>query len=322
MTEYMLANRKAELIFGLAILMACGVPAASMAHPIDLYPKLGGFALREPEMPTQPGAPQIYSTTNNAPNWLISQWKIAGPKLSAFTTQQEGDSSVYEANAPTASVRIVEAPTGSTITLGHIGAPVPCLNASGKPRESDLFLSSIKPMVGVIPGKTSGYLLPALNSLREVASVSVDAGPSTPTKGCKVSKGGAILAIILTDFAVAPHQVFFYQMSLSEYCRTDILGSVCAMPASRPTNYTNHNPFGSNDRLALLGQPPIQDGETRSLDIDLLPRLIMAIEDGPPAMDRDPANWAVTGGYFGLISWGDVTVTSTWQNYRLIADTN
>ena len=104
----MLANRKAELIFGLAILMACGVPAASMAHPIDLYPKLGGFALREPEMPTQPGAPQIYSTTNNAPNWLISQWKIAGPKLSAFTTQQEGDSSVYEANAPTASVRIVE----------------------------------------------------------------------------------------------------------------------------------------------------------------------------------------------------------------------
>jgi len=301
------------------VVLAMASPCA--AKSLDLYPALSGFALRAPDAPQSSRPTAFYAQTGPNPAWAVSQWNIAGPRLSSFTTGQEGEQTIYTASAPAASVRIAENAAGADVTLQQNGAAVPCRTASGAPWESDLFLSSTSHAVGVIPGQPSGYLLSNLGALREVVTISVAAAPSTPAKSCTVNMGGAVLAIVLQDYTAQPPQTFFYQLHLNRYCGGQADG-VCTTAWTRPLYYTRRNPYGCDDVLSRLGQPLLPNGTPRALDIDVLPGLRQAVASAPGGMDRDLAHWSVSGGYIGLISWGDVAVTSHWHGYRLVAETN
>jgi hypothetical protein len=196
---------------------------------------------------------------------------------------------------------------------------VPCRTARGTPWESDLLLSSTSHAMGVTAGKPSPYVLADLKALHETVTVSVSATPAAPPKICKVTTGGAILAIVLDDFAVEPHQTFFYQLHLNRFCAGQP-GGVCHTAWNRPLYFSPRNPFGCDDVLSRLGQALLQNGVKRALDVDVLPGLLAAVAGAPPGMDRDPADWTVSGGYIGQISIGAVDVTGQWRGYQLLLE--
>jgi|GEM_PF-5763007 hypothetical protein len=304
----------------LAFAMGCfvGSPPPAAAKSIDLYPAFGDFALRAPDAAQSAQSEQVYSQTGASPAWVVSQWNIAGSQLAAFRVDQEGgDEKIYTASAPAASVRIAQSPVGTDVTLQQNSAIVPCRTAGGRPWESDLFLSSTSHATGVIPGRPSPYLLSDIAALHEIVTVSVAATPAQTPKSCAVTMGGAVLAIVLQDFAVKPHQTLFYQLHLNRYCRNQP-GEVCTMPWTKPLYYTHRNPYGCDDILSRVGQALLQNGVPRALDIDMLPGLRAAVAGAPPGMDRNQAHWSVAGGYIGQISWGDINVTSHWHGYRLL----
>lgn len=315
-----MVRRSVKLALAFAWGMLAMAPPCA-AKSLDLYPALGGFALRAPDAPQSSQPTAVYSQTGPKPAWVVSQWNIAGPKLSAFTTSQEGGQTIYTASAPAASVRIAETSAGSDVTLQQNGAAAPCETPHGSPWESDLFLSSTTHAAGVIPGKPSGSLLSDIGSLHEIVTISVAVTPSTPAKACKVTMGGAVLAIVLQDFATKPHQTFFYQLHLNRYCGNQPDG-VCTTAWTSPLYYTKRNPYGCDDVLSRFGQPLLTSGTARALDVDMLPGLRQAVAGAPGGMDRDPSHWYVSGGYIGLISWGGVDVTSHWHGYRLVVQTN
>ena len=307
------------LLLSLLTVMSNAVGSAAAAAETDLYRSLDGFALREPDNPPPPGGPRVYSQTSSDPHWFVSQWKIAGAKLSPFVQSREGGGTVFRAATSAAHVTISHVGGGSTVELGQDGSIVPCVTEAGRPREADLFLSAGH-QTGITPGSRDGRPLTSLSRLREIATVSFAAEPAPSPKGCDVSKGAVIVAIILRDFAVEPAQTFFYQLLLADFCLRNGRGRPCDRPATRMQNYTAKNPFGANDRLVFFDSGLAVNAAPRSIDIDVLERLKQAVGNGPAAMDRDVAHWSVTGGYLGLISFGDVKLGSTWSGYRLVAE--
>ena len=289
------------------------------AAETDLYRSLDGFALREPDNPPPPGGPFVYSQTSSDPHWFVSQWKIAGSKLSPFVESHAGNATIYRATTDAAHVTITHAAGDSVVELGQDGSIVPCLTEAGRPREADLFLTAGH-QNGITPGSRDGRPLTSLSGLREIATVSFAAEAAPAPKGCDVSKGAVIVAIILRNFAVQPAQTFFYQLLLGDFCLRNGRGRPCDRPVTRMQNYTAKNPFGANDRLTFFDRPLTINAAPRTIDIDILGRLKEAVDNGPAAMDRDVAHWSLTGGYLGLISFGDVRLGSTWSGYRLVAE--
>jgi len=307
----------------LGIWLALGimsVPVAVNAAPVDLLPPFCDFAIREPQDPPPPGGPRTYTATGSSPNWFISQWSIFGGQLSPFVQRQSVQGIYFDAKAAEASVGILKSGRNVTVSLHQNGAVLPCLNNAGLPKESDLFISSrllAGPGAAVDGARAAMGDLSTLSSLRVMADLQVRFGKATKND-CKVSKGGAVVAIILTNTFTKPNQTMFYQLSLSDYCRTDIAQNSCRAPADRIVPFWIKNPFGVNDRLALF-DTAFRNEETRSLDIDILPRLRQAVEAPLPQRDTNPQHWFVTGAYAGQILWGNVVLKTDWKNYRLVA---
>jgi hypothetical protein len=308
----------------LALSLAWGILALAppcAAKSQDLYPGFGDFALRAPDALQGAKPDHLYAQTGPNPGWVISQWNIAGPALSTFTVSQQGGQTIYTASAPAASVRITKTAAGSDVTLQQNGAAVPCKMAGGAPWESDLFLTSKVHAAGSVPGQPSAYVLSNIVSLHEIVTLSVTATPSTPAKSCAATVGGSVLAIVLQDFATKPYQVFYYQLHPSGYCPKQP-GGMCSTPWPRPVYYTNRNPYGCDDILSRLGQPLLHNGTPRALDVDVLPGLREAVAGAPGGMDHDLSHWHLNGAYIGLISWGDVDLTSHWHGYHLVVESN
>lgn len=306
----------------LLVIMGFGGTQSASAGEIDLLRAFGDFALREPPDPPPPGGPKTYSATGQSPQWFVSQWNIAGGKLSPFVKSQAGQETIFTSQAPEADVRIIRTPTSQTVILGQNGTVLPCLGNTGRPRESDLFIST-QPLAGLGSATATQRAamgdLSTLTALREAVDITAQFGPTEKSKGCQVNKGGAVTALILSNPVVHPGQTLFYQLSLGGVCRQDVPRGICNPPAKGLVFYSNKNPFGVNDTLALVSGSSIVDGQNRKFDIDLLPRLRQAIASAPAGMDRELSHWYVKGAYAGHIIWGDVVVQSTWKNYQIIA---
>lgn len=302
----------------LAALVALSLSAALTAHgaPIPLVPSFGEFALRDPADPPPPGPPVFYAPTGPGPTWQIAQWNIPGGRLSPFSVSRSGDRETLTSTAPEATVRIIRDAHGQTIELSQDGAVLPCTDAHGAPRESDLAFGPNALM-------TSNVALAGLRSLKLTTTVSVRYGMTAHPKGCMVNQGAALVSVVLDNLSRRPPQTLFYKFSLNPLCGPGPASRVrsCENWTKAPGFYFTHAPFGVDDWLPLLGQPYLKEGEQRTIEIDLLPRLKQIIRSGPNEMDHDPSHWVVNSAYAGQHIWGDFKLAATWSAFRLVANT-
>jgi hypothetical protein len=289
---------------------------------------LGDLLLDEPVYPPPAGSPKAYASSGGVPQWAVQQWNIPGGKLSGFVSRDKEGRLEATAEASAGYVKVTYLPTGSAVTLIQNGAVLPCLMENGEPRELDLFISPLGPHVDP-PGKPGmlwwGPHNPKLSNMQHLVQqvdLQVIEGLSRASKGCKVNQGNSIIGIILSNTFREPSQTIFYQLKLSTVCGTNSAVKLHACEAPNGMHmFSPSNPFGTDDYLPLLGQPYIASGQTRFVRIDLLPRLMMVINKGPPEMDHDASHWIINSIYAGQHIWGDVRLQTTWTNFRLLAVT-
>ncbi len=290
-------------ILCVAVALACALPATAQS----LLPPFNGFALDEPPDPPPHGAPAHYGATAPQAAWVIAQWNIPGGKLSVFAPDGSG---AFKADSTEAHVQVT--PGAGTINFHQTGAVLPCSSSNGSPRESDLFFAPAgSRLVKLVP-------LEGLGGLQQQAVVTLQAAVLANAV-CKVNLGYAVLAVTLVDRKVQPAQVFFYQLELSQLCQVPAGAPACPSAHSHMYYYGRKNPYGADDYLPLAGRPYLASGETARLSINLLPRLITALQDGPAGIDRDPSHWVVSSAYYGQHIWGKVELSTSWSDVKLTA---
>lgn len=279
---------------------------APFAAAQNLLPGFTGFGITAPPDPPPPGGSRHYGATAANTPWVVVQWNIPGGALSPFTRAADGS---FTSQAAEASVHVQP---GASVRMAQNGAVLPCDDAKGQPRESDLFIQPAHAQLQTL------LPLASLASLHQIVDVSA-AGALLPGHACRVNQGSALIAIILVDHAVQPAQSFFYQLTLSQLCRAGPGAAPCVLVQQHGFYYFRNNPYGMDDYLPLAGHGFINSSTSVHLDIDLLPRLKSAIAGAPASMDKDLSHWVLASVYCGQHIWGKVTLQTSWSGYQLIA---
>ncbi len=301
-----------------------GVAQEAQPGETALLPPFRHFALRSPEYPPPPGLPDLYAATGSEPDWQIVQWNIPGERLAPFFEDRVGNHLVLKALSPEATVQIIQKENRRTVELAQDGAVLPCNDAHGAPRESDLFLQPNYSEFGENGRRKKTVRLSELRSLILTATVSIRYRMIDRPKGCVVNQGNAIIAVVLNNLTQNPTQTLFYQLGLNQPCG---LGPgprmrLCEAGTRVPHFFAIRNPFGLDDSLPLLGLPYVTGERPRSIVIDLLPRVRQLIVSGPAKMDRNPSHWVVNSAYAGQHILGDFRLSSIWDQFQIEAVPN
>ena len=120
------------------------------------------------------------------------------------------------------------------------------------------------------------------------------------------------------------NQTMSYQLKISRVCgqSNTVHLNPCGNGPTKQEFYFGKNPFGVDDVLPLNGQPWVTNGQPRKIAVDILPRLLEAIRSAPASMDHDLSHWFVNSIYIGQHIWGDIDLTTEWQDFRLVAVTH
>ncbi|MGE4481624.1 hypothetical protein [Acidocella sp.] len=301
--------------------------AKAKVYQDSLLSPIENIGILQPPDPPPPGGPYVYGQMGPSPNWSIAQWNIPGGQLSAFQHFTTDKGIEWVASSREAEVRVLGSSKHRSVTLWQDGSVLPCMTFAGRPRESDLFLSANRgdlhyPSVLAMNQKRGASLaLSSFNTLTVEANIFLSEGVSGVGKGCEVNQGSAIIGIILTSDSHPRKQTLFYKIILDKLCRQHSIKGTnnCSATPTSQNYYARRNPYGVNDFLNLVDGTLMSGQEERHLNINLLPRLIVAIRNGPMDMDKNLLHWSVTGFYVGQAIWGNVTLKSTWSNLRLLA---
>ncbi|MDE2238698.1 MAG: hypothetical protein KGJ73_02065 [Rhodospirillales bacterium] len=313
----------ANFLIGICLL---GVANAKVFQNSLISP-IGNIGILQPPDPPPPGGPYVYGQMGPSPNWSIAQWNIPGDQLSGFHHFTTTTGTEWVASSTEAEVRVSGPLNNRYVTLRQDGSILPCITSAGKPRESDLFLSANsgnlhQPSILAMNQKGgASSTLSGLSALVVDANVSVSEGLLKTQNGCGVNQGSALIGVILTSDSHPKKETLFYKIILDKLCGSQSAEreKICTAKPVSQTYYTKGNPYGVNDFLNLTDGTLMSGQSSRQLDVNLLPRLIIAIRNGPMGMDRNPNHWSVTGFYVGQAIWGRVTLKSTWSNLHLLA---
>jgi hypothetical protein len=308
------------------ILLACwalGLASPAVAASLPVFAPMSGFSLLAPDYPPPPGGPRPYAQTSGPLQWSVGPWGSPGGSMPPFTQGSDG----FATAAPSAGVRVTQDASGTALYLSQNGAPLACTKHGG-PQEFDLFAepngAHVKPprRGGYMPG-VLGTPITALSQLQLSATLAITQGLATTRKHCAANFADTEFAVILIDTAVSPHQILFYQLLFSHLCgqAADIRLSACGKPRNAMEYYARKSPFGANDFLPLLGQPWVENNVPAQINVDLLPRLLAVVTNGPAAMDHDAADWTLGSIYLGQSIYGDTQLSSRWENVSLTAVT-
>jgi hypothetical protein len=296
------------------------VPAwvsSAAANEVPLFEPMNDVAILEPE-DSPVGGPRFYSATGNNPRWNIAQWNIPAGKLSHFMQVKVDKNFSLISRSAEAEVRLTRDEDNLlAVHFSQEGSVLPCLD-NGQPRESDLFVGPNDNVPGLDSGLTEHsktLRLTEYKSLNLDVKLSVTFGYASRPKGCEINQAAAIAGIVLNS---ASNETMFYQISFARFCghRQQDREALCSAAPLRTSTYSSQNPFGVDDYLPLSGQEYVKQGETRALNLDLLPRLKQAIEEGPLGLDRDLSHWHVNAFYMGQMIWGDVAAQTNWSKFR------
>jgi hypothetical protein len=302
------------------------VSANAQTQPKDLLSPIHDVGLLAPPDPPGPGGPKFYNWTGATPNWEIAQWNLPESQLSPFKRIESGRMTIFFSTSPEATVKIIKSSQITEVALAQNGTVLPCETASGIPRESDLLLgpNGDHPNPPGVPGLAmlgaTNLSLSKMNSLTFEADISIIEGNTKTHKGCKVSQGGALLGIVLSDFVANRPQTMFYQLAFDRLCGVQPAAreAMCLSVPSSPEVFSRVPPYGTSDFAPLLGIPLMHSGDSREVNVDILPRLKLVIETGPPGIDHNISHWVIGGLYVGQNIWGDVTMKSNWKNIHLL----
>jgi hypothetical protein len=315
---------------GVAALLAAVPGTAAKAATIDLVAPIQDLIILEPPDPPPPGGPFMYGESGPSPNWNVAQWNIPGDKLSPFRMARVGNANGWVASASVMRVTLTRSGESAAVDLLEDGAALPCLSADRHPRELDLFLSpnggqqNRPPAVqGMLALGANNPTLATMAHLYASGTVGVAWGVASSRKHCANNQGSALISIVLNDSHKQAGQTIFYQLNLDTFCLRDPVDEMksCRGPSHGPVGFSRTNPFGFDDDLASFDAKPAPPERPGKLTVDLLPRLLDVVQRTGEAGDRDPSHWVVGGVYIGLHIWGDVTLHTTWSDFRLQAVT-
>ncbi len=276
------------------------------ASSIQLFSPPTNFELLAPIAPAL-GDPIAYSKTGLDHLWKIASWGI--PKaLPPFTQKSYQSNLVFFSKSAAAEVDLVRQPGGaSNFTLVQNGNGLPCSGNAGS--EFDLFASpqslAEEPSLGVL----SSLTVDARVKIWQVAGA----------RACDISQEGTLVSLVLSNSL--SRQTLFYQVALSELCgrQPKVRLQLCVQSTKHPQIYffARRNPYGVDDNLPAFGQTWILDGQSRHLELDLLPHLLKAVLTGPKDLDKTISDWHVTGYYIGSHVWGNMSLSSSWSDLKL-----
>jgi hypothetical protein len=324
--------RRCAAALRLAALLLFAASGTAAAADITIYAAPTGFGLAAPEKGGGPSPVDIYSTTAPHPDWFIGQWANASGRLPPFQPLDAQGVPGFVSRDKAAGVTFV----GGRYTFFQNGPLQPCTTRAGRPHEFDLFAGTAAARMNPILRNAEQAPAPALTlgAMRRLDQhVAVEVIGETAGSGtrCKVNQGVVLTAVTLSNTIARPPQVLFYQLSLRLFCGEGPLMTACRNNRVHPSfwargeaqhdaaGHATVREFGYDQRLPQLGRPFIPVGQRLSLDIDLLPDLLRIITAGENGLDRDPAHWRIGGAYHGQSVWGDVSLSTAWDSYRLTA---
>jgi hypothetical protein len=333
----------ARLLLGLLLAIggACQRSTIANAREMPIVAPPTAFALAGPDKLTGPVKLDLYARTGPRPNWFIGQWATAGGKLPPFERIAGPNGAVeFVSRSRAASVSIAQHGAALSYVLSQNGPSQPCTTAAGRPHEFDLFANTGGPQMNpaldsAVATATQGAKPPTLAQMTRLDQhvvVEVAGAAATETgKHCKINQGNVLTAITLVNDRAKPTQVLFYQLSLYVVCG-GVERASCERNLSKPffwwtdedgrdhAGRVTVRSFGYDQRLPQLGRPLLRIGAHQTLDIDLLPDVLRLIAEGAHGIDTDAAHWRVSGAYHGQSVWGDVSMRTTWSDYRLTAE--
>jgi hypothetical protein len=305
------------------------------AQPQPFLP-VAGFTLES----DQNGA--LYSPTSAAANLHFTQWGNVG-EMAPF--QDFGGLWMASGTCCDVSVRFHDGRQGpeydESLTVG--GALLPCTTNSGQTREVDLY---VEPSPNDL---NSAYYatIQDFPSLAQLATLSTqgsfDAVSSEAANApyCVFNSAHATYQLVLTDKAVTPEQILWYDLGMFHICnrnpnlQPDIPYEVCANAtpqvtwfwtgASQPAPHLVVNRsgvtqlvnFGVSDVLQSYGESEMTTFGEANYSWNFLPRLSAFITSGAYGIDANLADWRVASFDYGETAWGNAILSASWQGFLI-----
>eukprot|EP00730_Choanoeca_flexa_P019055 TRINITY_DN9292_c0_g2_i6.p1 TRINITY_DN9292_c0_g2~~TRINITY_DN9292_c0_g2_i6.p1 ORF type:complete len:331 (+),score=52.35 TRINITY_DN9292_c0_g2_i6:124-1116(+) len=258
---------------------------------------------------------------NTTANWHVTQWSSWKDLPTKAVYNQQGDCTAHPTPpawfASSSSSRVCSWPH-QTVELSQNGHGLPC------GEEFDTFLG---PNTHVYANYPSGMQpSPPLNELSSlivrmnitlpmIPVVTDRCGTSPQCQGNgHVDYGYAVLGVVMDN--PSAEQTLFYQVNLGDtrdYTGCPHHANACDLSPLRW--YANQNPFGATDTpqnynatcLKMSSASPGAVGNAVDYRLDVLPKLLRALAQGPSGLVKMASEWLVSGCYIGLGMQGNVS---------------
>jgi hypothetical protein len=238
----------------------------------------------------------LYGPTATTSQWHVDQWGNPGDQLSPFVN-----------GVATSSAENVTW-NGNSYTVQQYTPALSCIGSA--PAEFDSFIEANTP--GVYPGYPSGgpLAIVPLSTMKSL-TLGVTITPQSYTvldTSCQVIQTSGMVGYILTN--TVDGTTLYYQLELwGQYNRTNL-----------PTKFwwaTGPHEYGYTENLVPYGKAPAVVGTTSKYSLNTLPRILLMLSKAPAGMDKNPANWYITGTYHGNATWGHVNLSTLWSGFTL-----
>ena len=294
-----------------------------VAHENEIFSQPHAFSIRVPdELINKP-----YTSSNGKADWTITAWHIPTGPLSLFVKSQYSGKLVYKAESGTNYIDVsYEQGKFSDVVIHQSSVELPCKLTNGTAREFDFFLHPN--LVGndyeesAIQSPAQGKSAGDMKRLTLYAEVSAQYELVDRPQKCYVNQGSVLLALILVNKEAK--QTLFYQLALMELCGggNTVRDVSCRSKRNHPafSVFSDHTPFGVDDKISLLGKPFLEPGERKYIAVDVLPRIVNFIESDQFSIDNDIYHWKIGGMTAGQNIWGNINLQTRWISMGLRAE--
>ena len=302
-----------------------------------LYWSIGSVIAQENELFSQPHAFSIrvpderinepYTSSDGKADWTVTAWHIPTGPLSIFNKIRYSPRLTYRSESGLNFVDIsFEQNKFIDVVINQSSVELPCKLDNGRAREFDFFLhpnlAENHFEESATQSAAQGKNIGDLKKLSLYAEVSAQYELVNRTQKCDVNQGSVLLALILVDRKAK--QTLFYQLALMELCGgEDSPHDIsCRNKKQHPalTVFSDHTPFGVDDKIPLLGTPFLDPSQQKYIVVDVLPRIMQFIRSGQFGMDSNISNWMVRGMTAGQNIWGNIDLQTRWVSMGVRAE--
>jgi len=254
---------------------------------------------------------QLYCPSNPEANWHIAQWN--NPELLKCWTKKKNGEIVAESQ----NLKITIYKNGEQ-EIDSNGKNLPCRDK--KLQRWYEFNANITP--NTYKGYQIAYVgSPVLSKMNRVVykiTVTLEQAKFLDNH-CTITQGSNLIALVLKN--IVTNDVLFYKIQLFNLNNRNLTPKpywYWAKGEGEKTIKEKIKVYGYSDILPTYGMDYLKIGETKQIELDVLPRLKQVLND-PRAigLDRTSSNWIISSAYYGQNIWGGVKLISKWKNFSL-----